>query len=72
MVKTYTRFDRSDYTAFDNTTNTAINFTEREAAYLLSLTDLLTLRDAWDTMTDAEWDTLESEISDMLERIQSV
>ena len=72
MIKTYTQFDQSDYTAFDDTSTAAINLTEREAAYLLSLTDLLTIREAWDTMTDAEWDTLESELSDLIERIQSV
>ena len=62
-------FSGSDYSAF---TGGSISFplTERQAAFLLSLLPLMLYREAWQPMSDATWQALENEISELIGTLQ--
>lgn len=62
-------FVLSEYAPF---TGGAIAFplTEREAAFIQTLLPIMLNRDAWAEISDADWETLQSEIYAIMELLQ--
>lgn len=60
-------FDEGDYSVY--ATSPPINYalSRRQAGILLSVAILLIDRRNWQSMSDADWNTLENEISKILE-----
>lgn len=62
-------FVLDDYTGLDDTTVIAIGLTSRESALASSALSLLLDRNAWDEMSDSDWDSLSTTIADLLDEI---
>lgn len=61
--------DSAAYDAFTGGT-IGLPMNEREGAIIATMLDLLLDRDAWQPMTDLEWETQQNEIVELLERLQ--
>lgn len=65
-------FERDDYATLDDTNVIPLGLTQYEGALAMSALSVLLNRDVWEDMTDAQWDTLSSRISELLDEILSV
>lgn len=66
--RTLVSFNESDFSGYTEG-SISIPITEKQGALLSSALLLLIRRDAWQDMTDEEWDTLESYLSSLLEKV---
>jgi len=72
MKRITVSFVRADYIGYDDTvTARTVIGSDKHMALIQSAMLLLLNRRLWDEMTDAQWDTLHAEISEMIYYAQS-
>lgn len=70
MQKISLEFVESDYDIYDDTTPLAIDLKSKDTAMLMSVAVFLNVRNAWEPMTDVEWDALQTRIADILSELE--
>jgi hypothetical protein len=63
-------FDRQSLLALDNTMPASTELTDFQTSMILQAILLLKLRYLWEDMTDVEWQGLNAEIADVIEKVQ--
>lgn len=63
-------FALGDYSSY-GTTPVAVSLSPRQCAILASVAALLDERQAWENMSDVQWDTTQDEIADINEVLQT-
>lgn len=69
MIRITLSYESSNLAQYDNVVPVSTSLTERQAAILLGVSIYMTERDAWEEMTDSEWDDLSNVIANALEGI---
>lgn len=68
MITINVELDRAAYDVFVGG-SIGIPMTEREAAFINTMIDVLINREAWSEMTDSEWSDIENEIAILMEKL---
>ena len=68
-IKTIISLDRDDYAIFTGG-DTTIVINEKQRALLSSAFSLILQREAWETMSDTQWDTFSSELAEIGELLE--
>jgi hypothetical protein len=71
-LRLYIEFERDDYSGYSTTPAPVGDLTPRQASVLASAAVLLLYRQAWQPMTDGEWDALSDDISTAIETLNNV
>ena len=68
-ARLYVSFDSDALQGLDNTNPASTDLTDYQTSMLLQAVLLLKLRYLWDTMSDAQWEQLNAEIADVIDKV---